>query len=130
MSDRDEYKADASAYKLYHWVETAETAAELVSGATKGMPPGMAVSENGRLNFSKDAGRLFFGYAPAPKAEPEDAPEPLKVDIWHWKDPELQPMQKVRAEEEKKRNYMAVMHLKEKKLVPLASPDMPTVELS
>jgi dipeptidyl aminopeptidase/acylaminoacyl peptidase len=130
ISDRDDYKAEVSPYKLYAWTEGAPAAVELASAGTKGMPSGMAVSENGRLNFSKDQTKLFFGYAPAPKPEPEGAPEPLKVDIWNWKDAELQPMQKVRADEEKKRNFVAVIHLKEKRLVPLASPDMPTVELS
>jgi len=131
LGDRDEWKADVSSYKVYHWVEPGVSALELVSAATAGMPKGMVASENGKLNFSKDGGRLFFGYAPAPKPEPaEDAPDPVKVDIWNWKDPELQPMQKVQADEEKKRNFTAVAHLKEKKLVPLASPDMPTVLLS
>jgi hypothetical protein len=47
------------------------------------------------------------------------------VDIWATSDPLLQPMQKVRAEEEKRRNYRAVVHLKDKRLVTLASADMP-----
>jgi dipeptidyl aminopeptidase/acylaminoacyl peptidase len=131
LSDRDEYKAEVSPFKLYHWTETAMNAAELVSGATSGMPKGMAVSENGSVTFSKDGDRLFFGYAAPPQAEPaEDAPEPLKVDIWSWTDPDLQPMQKANADREKKRSYQAVVHLKEKKLVPLASPDLPSITLS
>ena len=94
------------------------------------MPAGMVVSENGRPEFSKDGTRLFFGYAKPPAAEPaEDATEPVKVDIWNWKDPLLQPMQKVRAEAEKKRNYRAVVHLKDKRLVPLASEDMPDLTI-
>ncbi len=92
----------------------------------------MAVSENGKLQFSKDGGRLFFGIAAAPKPEPKDAAEPIKVDIWNWRDPFLQPMQKSRAEEEKKRTLMCVVHLlpKEKKFVPLATADMPEITLS
>ena len=130
LSDRDEYKKDASAFKLYQWTETLPAAVELAP-AVKGLPAGMAVSENGKLQFSKDGGRLFFGYAAAPKAEPaEDAPEPVKVDLWSWKDPELQPMQKIKAEDEKKRSYIAVFHIKEKKLVPLAAPDLPSITLS
>ena len=39
----------------------------------------------------------------------------------------LQPMQKVRAEQERNRNYRAVFHLADKKFVQLATPDMPTV---
>jgi dienelactone hydrolase len=129
VSDRDDYEADAPAFKLYHWAATAATATELASAATPGMRPGWAPSENGKLEFSKDGARLFFGTALAPKADPEDAPEPVKVDIWSWKDPLLQPMQKVRAEEEKKRSYRAVIHLKEKRFAQLGSEDMPEVTL-
>jgi dienelactone hydrolase len=130
LSDRDTYKDNPAIYKLYHWLATAETGAEIGAGATKGMPQGMVVSENGKPEFSKDGARLFFGYAKPPAAEPaEDATEPVKVDIWSWNDPLLQPMQKVRAEEEKKRNYRAVMHLKDKRLVPLAVEEMPDVTL-
>jgi dienelactone hydrolase len=130
LSDRDNYKADAPAYKVYVWAAGAEAAAEAASPSAGGMKPGWAPSENGKLEFSKDGARLFFGTAAAPKAEPEDAPEPVKVDIWTWKDPLLQPMQKVRAEEEKKRSYRAVLHIKDKRLVQLASEDMPDLTVN
>ncbi|HYA48601.1 MAG TPA: hypothetical protein VEG35_02785, partial [Burkholderiales bacterium] len=151
-SDRDDYKSEKSASKLYYWVVSAPTAppaagkaaatskpaaptqeaVELAPAAWKAFPSGMAVSENGRLVFSKDGSRLFFGIAPAPKQEPKDAPEPVKVDIWSWKDPYLQPMQKSRAEEDKKRSLMCVVHFgpKEKKFIQLATDDMPEVTLS
>ncbi len=154
VSDRDDYKADKPAFKLYHW-STAEgtgkvvakahksssaavelvavsAASELVPAQAKGFPAGMAVSENGRLQFSKDGGRLFFGIAAVPKPEPKDAPEPVKVDIWNWKDPYLQPKQKVQAEDEKKRSLMCVMHLgpKDRRFVQLATPEVPDITLS
>ncbi len=86
-----------------------------------------AVSENGRLEFSKDGTRLFFGTAAPPHADPDDAPEPVKVDIWNYKDAEIQPMQKVRADEERKRNFRAMITLADRKFTQLASPDMPEV---
>ncbi|NTV82234.1 MAG: hypothetical protein HGA24_12550, partial [Candidatus Aminicenantes bacterium] len=131
-SDRDDYKAEKSASKLYHWAPPAAAAVELVPAAAKGFPAGMAVSENGRPQFSKDGGRLFFGIAETPKAEPKDAPEPVKVDIWNWKDPYLQPMQKAQAEEDKKRTLMCVLHFlpKEKKFVQLATAEVPAITLS
>jgi dipeptidyl aminopeptidase/acylaminoacyl peptidase len=131
-SDRDDYKSENSASKLYYWRAADAAAAELAPASIKGFPQGLAVSENGRLQFSKDGGRLFFGIAPAPKPEPKDAPEPVKVDIWNWKDPYLQPMQKVQADEDKKRTLMCVMHLgpKDKKFVQLATADMPEITLS
>ncbi len=131
-SDRDDYKSERSASKLYHWTAPAAAAVELVPAAAKSFPAGMAVNENGKLQFSKDGGRLFFGIAAAPQPEPKDAPEPVKVDIWNWKDSYLQPMQRLRAEEDKKRTLMCVMHLgpKEKKFVQLADADVPDVTLS
>lgn len=150
-SDRDDYKADESASKLYYWttpaalstaagkpagtakpVAPAQEAMELAPALAKNFPAGMAVSENGKLSFSKNGLRLFFGIAAAPKPEPKDAPEPVKVDIWNWKDPYLQPMQKARADEDKKQTLMCVMHLgpKEKKFVQLATDDMPDISLS
>ncbi|MCJ7486879.1 MAG: hypothetical protein MUQ25_12045, partial [Candidatus Aminicenantes bacterium] len=118
-SDRDDYKSEKSASRLYHWAAPASGATELAPAAAKSFPAGMSVSENGRLQFSKDGARLFFGIAETPKAEPEDAPEPVKVDIWNWKDPYLQPMQKAQAETDKKRTLMCVMHFgpKERKFV-------------
>ncbi len=131
-SDRDDYKSESSASKLYHWAAPAAAAVELAPAAAKGFPAGMSVSENGRLQFSKDGARLFFGIAETPKAEPKDAPEPVKVDIWNWKDPYLQPMQKAQAEDDKKRTLMCVVHLgpKERKFVQLASADVPEIALS
>lgn len=131
-SDRDDYKADKSASKLYYWAAPTAAASELAPAGFKNFPTGMAVSENGKLSFSKDGGRLFFGIAPAPKQEPKDAPEPVKVDIWSWKDAFLQPMQKAQADEDKKRSLMCVVHFgpKEKKFVQLASDDLPEITLS
>jgi len=138
-SDRDDYKADKSASRLYYWAPAAiklppadGAAWELMPGRAKNFPAGMAVSDNGKLSFSKDGGRLFFGIAPAPKPEPKDAPEPVKVDIWNWKDPFLQPMQKAQADDEKKRSLMCVVHFgpKEKTFVRLATDDLPEITLS
>jgi dienelactone hydrolase len=162
LSDRDDYKADASPFRLYRWSaepppaavaaaaktkgpvalkiaaagekplagERADLAALVAGPGTAGLPSGWSPNENGRPEFSKDGTKLFFGVAPAPKAEPEDAPDVVKVDVWHWKDPELQPMQKARAEEEKKRSYRAVFHQKGQKIVTLAAPEMPDVRLN
>ncbi|MGQ9800639.1 MAG: prolyl oligopeptidase family serine peptidase [Candidatus Saccharicenans sp.] len=132
LSDRDSYQEKVSPYKLYFWQEKMTAAVEIAGPKTPSLPAKNAPSENRAPQFSKDGNLLFFGYAPMPEPAPEDAPEPVKVDIWSWTDPELQPMQKVRAEEEKKRNYLAVCHLnlKDKKIVVLGSEDLPEIRLS
>jgi len=132
LTDRDDYKSDNPAFKLFHWAGAAATAYELVPALAKNFPAGMAVSENRTPSFSKDGLRLFFGIAAAPVTPPEDAPEPVKVDIWNWKDPYLQPMQKANAERDKKYSYLSVFHLgpKEKKFVRLADDEVPEISLS
>ncbi len=133
-SDRDDYKADKSASKLYYWAPKAapDAAVELAPGAFKAFPSGMAVSENGKVSFAEDGSKLFFGIAAAPKPEPKDAPEPVKVDIWSWKDPTIQPAQKAQADDDKKKSLMCAVHFgpRERKFAQLATADMPEITLS
>ena len=126
VSDRDDAKAPAPRYKLYHWTTTGDAATELplpASAADAGQrqrPP----------RVSKDGTHLFFGTAPPRAAEPDETADLIKVDIWNYKDAELQPMQKVRAEQELKRTYRAVFHLADKRFVQLATSDMPDVRIN
>lgn len=132
LSDRDQYKEKVSPYKLYFWQEKMTQAVEIAGPDSHPLPAKNAPSEYRTPSFSKDGSLLYFGYAPIPEPAPEDAPEPVKVDIWSWTDPRLQPMQQVRAEEDKKRNYLAVCHLntKGRKIVALGSEDLPEIRLS
>ncbi|MGE5814675.1 MAG: prolyl oligopeptidase family serine peptidase, partial [Acidobacteriota bacterium] len=133
VSDRDEHMPEplVARFKLYHWTGEMSEAAALASPSTSGMPAGFSVSEHGKVSFAKDGSAVFFGIAPVPRpVPPEDAPEPVKVDIWNYKDPFLQPMQKAEAEQEEKRSYTAVVHLADRRFVPLASPEMPEVTVT
>jgi dipeptidyl aminopeptidase/acylaminoacyl peptidase len=128
LSDEAEYDKDVSPYRAYYWKPGEAAATEIVSAATRGMPQGMVVSDQGGLRFSQDGQRLFLGTAPPPAPPaPDDAPEARGVDLWHWQDPLLQPMQRVRAQQERTRNYRAVVHLADKRFVQLATPEFPTV---
>ncbi|UXH77863.1 S9 family peptidase [Roseateles amylovorans] len=121
--DSKDAKPDPTPFKLFLWRARAETASVLVSGDTAGMPAGWTPSEHAPLNFSKDGQRLFLSTTELPAPEAKDAPEPMKVDLWHWKDPELQSAQKVKAERERVRSYRAVVHLGSLGQAPAASSD-------
>jgi dipeptidyl aminopeptidase/acylaminoacyl peptidase len=130
LSDTAEFDKNPAPYRVYYWKAGEAKASELVSTATTGMPKGMVVAESAPPRFSRDGARIFLATAPPPAApaDPNDpAPAPIAVDLWSTKDQMLQPMQKVRADQERNRNYRAVFHLADKKLVQLATPDMPTV---
>lgn len=127
ISDRDDTAATQPKFKLYHWQRNAATAAEIVSTASANFRQGWVVSDKGNLSFSLDGAKVFLGVAPEPEAEKEDdtpADEKVVADLWHYKDDYIQPMQKVRAEQEKNRSYRAVYHIKEKKYVQLADETM------
>ncbi len=128
LSDEAEYDQKVSPYRLYYWKSGQTAAAELVSGSTAGLPPGMVVSDNYAPRFSDDGARLFLGTAPPPPPPPDpDAKAPTRVDLWSYKDPLIQPMQQVRANQERNRTYRAVVHLPDRRFVQLASPDLPNV---
>src|SRR5262249_35775726 len=138
LSDEAEYAQKVSPYRLYYWKTPTSTgsgqanaaATELVPATTPGMPKGLVVSEFAPPRFSKDGARLYLGTGapPPPTSEPDDkTPAPTKVDLWNYKDPLIQPMQRVRDQQERERSYRAVVHLADKRFVQLATPDLPTV---
>jgi dipeptidyl aminopeptidase/acylaminoacyl peptidase len=124
VSDRDDAKAPAPRYKVYQWTTSADAATELPLPSSAEMP----VSDDGRLEFG--GGYLFFGTAPPRAPQPDEAADLIKVDIWTYKDAELQPMQKVRADQELKRTYRAAFRLSDKHFTQLATKDMPEVRTS
>ncbi|MEK6406453.1 MAG: prolyl oligopeptidase family serine peptidase [Acidobacteriota bacterium] len=132
LSDRDDAASAQPKSKLYLWDRKSAAAAELVSTATPNFRANYVISDKGQINFSLDGGRVFFGVAPTvepEKDETEDAPadDKVSVDLWHWKDDYIQPMQKVRAEQERNRSYRAVFHIGDKKYVQLGDETMPGV---
>lgn len=112
------------------WSRGQAAAVEVVNAKTDGVPQGMAVSEKGTLQFSRDGKRLFVPVAAPSKeapAETASAEDKVLMDLWHWKDDVVQPMQKSRAAQERNRTYRGVWHLAEKKYVQLGTPQMQTV---
>jgi len=132
ISDRDDAEAKQPKFKLYHWNRKDPQAAEIVSWQTEGFRKEFVISDKGNLTFSLDGSRLFFGTAPPPEPEKsadEEIPgeEKVLVDLWHWKDDYIQPIQKIRAEQDRNRSYRAVYNFNDKKFVQLADETMESV---
>jgi dipeptidyl aminopeptidase/acylaminoacyl peptidase len=124
--------AQAKVYSLLGGNNGSAAPVLLADSTTAGLPAGWSPSENGNLYFSKDGSKLFLGTATAPVVEPKDTiPEDEKpgLDVWNWKDTQLQPQQKLEAEKEKKRTYLAVYQLATKKFIQLADKQVPVVNL-
>ena len=136
LSDRDDAASTQPRLKLYRWDRKAATANELVSTATQNFKSGYVISERGAITFSQDGGKVFFGVAPpaeSDKDEGEDAAsadDKVSLDLWHWKDDFIQPMQKVRAEQDRNRSYRAVFHIAENRYAQLGDETMQGVNPS
>jgi dipeptidyl aminopeptidase/acylaminoacyl peptidase len=141
ISDRDEADAKQPKFKVYLWerdgaplakqdannnhsnVPVIPPAIEVVSSSSPGFRKDFVVSDKANLGFSLDGSRLFLGAAPPPEPEKDEevsADEKVVADLWHWKDDYIQPIQKVRAEQERQRSYRAVYLTKDKRFVQLA----------
>ena len=132
ISDRDDSASEQAKYKLYLWGRGGATATEVVSTGTIGFPGGKVISEKGSLSFSRDGKRIFFGIAKPAETEKDPAAEAVTddkviADLWHWQDDYIQPMQKVRASQERNRSYRAVWHNDDQRLTLLADETMDTV---
>jgi dipeptidyl aminopeptidase/acylaminoacyl peptidase len=117
--------AQVKVYSLFAGDNKQPAPAKVADTSTSGMPAGWSPSENGSIYFSQDATKVYFNSALSPLSEPKDTiPEDEKprLDIWNWQDATLQPQQKVDLEKDKKRSYLAVYHINQKKFVQLADP--------
>ncbi len=134
LSSRDDAASRNPKFKVYLWDRGGEGAQSIVAGDASGIPQGWVISERGALNFSKDGARLFFATfpdrAPRPNQDSEPAEDRVVADLWHWKDDNVQPMQKVRAEQERNRSYRAVVHLRDKRVIQLAGASMSDLNLT
>ena len=108
LASRDTVKNNKH-YSLY-LIDLSEDLPQLqIDSLYTGMPKGFSVSEHGKLRFAKDGNRLFFGTAPLPKREVKDTLTPsekFKVDIWSWKDGELQPQQLKNMKKKQNENFL------------------------
>jgi len=127
LTNRDDWEADQPEFTLYHAMLDGGEAQVVARQGTPGIPDGWWVSEHGDPAFSDDGTRLFFGTAPRPEPEPEEEvpeDERVVVDIWNWKDPLIQPMQKVRADRERERTYLAYASTGDWRVVQLATEEI------
>ena len=147
LSDRDDAGAKPAKFKAYLWDRSANVPVIAVATGMPGLRPDWGLSEVGPLGFSRDGSKLYVNCAPLSMltasvtasttspggGESTTAPpgeEKLLADLWHWKDDYIQPMQKVRATQERNRTYRAVLNIADKKFVQLADASMITVTTS
>ena len=130
ISDHDEAARPKPRYSLFYANLKSPAAQAVVGSAAVGDE--MGISDNGRVSFTRNGNAIVFGIAPAPlDSIPADSLyDKAVLDLWHWKDPRLQPQQRVEAARDRNRSLESIYHLATKKLVRLANDSMPQVNVS
>ncbi|MEO5909282.1 MAG: prolyl oligopeptidase family serine peptidase [Pelobium sp.] len=125
-------KALVKIHDLYYFDFKTDAAKILAGANTIGMPTKSSVSENGKLFFSKNGSRLFFGTAPIPTAKDTTIVdfEVAKLDIWNYQDDYLQPMQLANLSKTQKENFQAMIDLKTNRFLQIGAKELDNIDLS
>jgi dipeptidyl aminopeptidase/acylaminoacyl peptidase len=128
VSDRDDFRADKPRFTLYH---SPLRAPKAVAAVAAGSIDGLSPVDRGRLEFTREGNAILFGIAPpAQDSIPADSLADKAVyDLWHWKDPRLQPQQRLDAQRDRNRAFTAVWHVKSRKAIRLADDEIPMVNV-
>lgn len=115
--------AKVKRYNLNLWNNKMSISKVVADTSTVGILKDWEVSENGRMNFSDDGSKLYFGTAPKILSQPKDTlleEEKSKLDIWNWQDGRLQSQQLKELESDLKQSYQAVYRIPDNKIIQLA----------
>jgi hypothetical protein len=129
-SDKGDFGKPNARATLYYGTLKSGKAQSLV--ASNELPANMRLADNGSISFTRSGTALLLNIAPPPADSiPADSlVGKAQFDLWHYKDPQLQPTQKLQLARERNRTYQAIYSLGTKKLVQLSTDSMPNVTVS
>ncbi|MFQ5505444.1 MAG: alpha/beta hydrolase family protein, partial [Planctomycetota bacterium] len=124
-------KQDEKPYDLYLWdFERPSARRALQSRDLPEFSGDHELSPDTPLVFSKDGSVLLVGVKEREPEMPElGAGEKVTLDLWHWKDPLLQPMQAKRAAQDRKRAIPCAWHPGSEDLVVLGTKESGRIQL-
>lgn len=93
-------------------------------------PQNMVISEYERLIWSESNTQLYFGVKAQEQEVKKEDMLKANVDVWHWKDEQVQSTQIVRANRDRRSTYTAVLNLSNKAFFQLENSDIPNVNIS
>jgi len=123
--DKDTTKVQIRPNELYLW-RTGDKVAKKQLDAVSA-PKGYRVSSDGKIYFSKDETKMYFGLATPPIVKDTTLldEEIVNVEVWTYNEPRLYTVQELDVKKDIKKSYSAVIHLSNHKLVQLASEKYP-----
>ncbi|MGF1579599.1 MAG: S9 family peptidase [Gemmataceae bacterium] len=128
FTNRDNTKTKPTAWCIYCWSEGTKKAIPVVTPKSEGIPKDWVINASSP-SFSNNGKRIFFTTKPKPEDPKKVKKVKVKVDIWHWKDPYLQPQQLKFVNFLRNASYRAVVELTTKKVVQLADKELSSVSV-
>lgn len=157
---KDKYEEDNAMVYSYTNIYNSPSLKIFDPETAKGFPTGMRVFNGSTITISDDQSTVFFGlrnwtYNSLAKKEDKTPGDSLTkkdtlridstrtvaagkksaeklagVDIWHWKDPEIQPRQKVTLGQDTLSSYLSAWNLDKNTFFQLAKEEAPNAQLS
>ena len=133
LSTKDTSKVDQKVFDVLYFKHNADSAIVIADTTKLGLPANWIFNENSYPYFSENGKRIIIGSAP--KQTTKDTTivefEVASLDIWHWKDPYLQPQQLKNLSNDLKRKYIGVIQLdKDNKFTLLGNEEVPYTIMS
>ena len=125
-------KALRKFYSCWYYRPGMDSAMLIVDRHTPGLLPEWTVSENYELNFSKSGRRLLLGLALVRPVKDTTVPdfERAGLDVWNYKDDQLQPVQLKNLDRELKSSWLASWDISGKKLVAYGNKEFPQTSVT
>ena len=132
-ANTDTAKAAEKLINIYFFKKGDTKPVLMADAHSKGLPKGWIISQNRTLAINKAGTRLFFGIAPKPLEKDTTLVdfETAKLDIWHYNDDYVQPVQLVRLQQDQRTSYLSYLQVQNPQngLIQLATPDYPNVQV-
>jgi dipeptidyl aminopeptidase/acylaminoacyl peptidase len=130
LSTRDTSKVEQKVFDVRYFRNGSDSAIILADKNTAGLPENWVFNEFSAPRFSRDGERIILGAAPrqAPKDTTVVDFETASLDVWHWRDPLIQPQQLVELKNKRRRTFTGI--LREGRFVPVADEEAPFCTLA
>ena len=130
VKDADSTKTYQRPYELYLW-DSSQKNSKLILDMDSS-PDGYKVSPNGDIKFSKNESKLYFGLG-LPEIVQDTLlldEEIVNVEVWTYDEPRLYTVQEKQIENDMKKSFQTVYHIKDDKLIQIATKEFPIATLS
>jgi dienelactone hydrolase len=122
LTTPDTAKSEVRIYTLFVW--DGKSSVKVLDTATTGLSKGWMPSADLTPVIDENGKYLLVGTRPIPGIQPKDTlqldEEKVKLDIWHWRDEDLQTVQNKNKSRDEKKSYLGRINLSDGQFMQLA----------